>query len=658
MASIIRIKRSGSVGAPTSGLAQGEMAYSWLSDKLYIGTGTETNGVAANTEVIGGLYYTDLIDASVAGTLTTNQSSIPILSATGTINQWLVGNLELTGNTLSSTNTNGDINITSDGTGKVVLTNPYIGSDSLEEYIYDTVGGAVTAGTGITVTNDDVGNSSTISITDTGVAAATYGSATQIPVLAINAQGQVTTASTASISTTLSTAAETGTGSVNLLGGTLTFQAGEGIDTNASGDVITIAGEDASTTNKGIASFATANFTVTSGAVSTKDITLGTSTLTNGSTTLTLAGLQALTVDNLTIDGNTISADAANNGITLDPNGGHVSVNSSRIEDVAYPVQATDAANKQYVDDRAAGLDPKQSVRVATTGNINLTSDLENGDTIDGVTLVTGDRVLVKDQSTASENGVYVVVASGAASRATDMDEDDEVTAGLFFFVEEGSSHADSGWVLTSDNPLTVDTDDLVFTQFSGAGQVTAGDGLSKAGNVINVNVATSGGIEIVSDELQLKSSLAGAGLTYSNGVLDVVGTTNRITVNANDIDIASTYVGQTSITTLGTITTGTWNANVIQDAYIADNLTISGGTVDNTPIGASQRSSGAFTTLTANGAVTFTAGTASTNTTSGTLVVTGGIGMSGTMYVGNDLIGAGASTSNLDGFNIDGGTY
>lgn len=209
------------------------------------------------------------------------------------------------------------------------------------------------------------------------------------------------------------------------------------------------------------------------------------------------------------------------------------------------PTDDAHAATKSYVDSARSGLDVKQSVRAATTAPINLASDLEAGDTLDtNVTLVAGDRVLVKNQSTASENGIYVVQASGAAVRATDFDSNAEVTPGAFTFVEEGATNADSGWVLTTNGTINVGVTGLAFAQFSGAGQVTAGAGLTKTGNT-----------------------------------LDVGGTTDRITVNADTVDIAATYVGQSSITTLGTITTGTWNGT---DIAVAD-----GGTGSSSASGA-----------------------------------------------------------------------
>lgn len=233
------------------------------------------------------------------------------------------------------------------------------------------------------------------------------------------------------------------------------------------------------------------------------------------------------------------------NGATSDANVSTlVKRDSSGNIKVADPTDPAHAATKGYVDAARAGLDVKQSVRVATTAAVNLSSELEAGDTVDGVTLVAGNRVLVKNQGTASENGIYVVQETGAAVRATDFDGAGEVSGGAFTFVEEGTANADSGWVVTSNGPITVGSDAINWAQFSGAGQITAGAGLTKTGNTI-----------------------------------DAVGTADRITVNADSIDIASTYVGQATITTVGTITSGTWNGT---DIAIAD-----GGTSSSTASGA-----------------------------------------------------------------------
>jgi hypothetical protein len=221
---------------------------------------------------------------------------------------------------------------------------------------------------------------------------------------------------------------------------------------------------------------------------------------------------------------------------------------------VAAPSADLDAANKAYVDAARSGLDVKQSVRAATTGQINLAGDLENGDVIDGVTLATGNRVLVKNQSTASQNGIYVVQASDAAVRATDFDGAGEVSGGAFTFVEEGTAHADSGWVVSSNGAITVGTDAINWVQFSGAGQITAGAGLTKTGNTI-----------------------------------DAVGTADRITVNSDNIDIASTYAGQNTITTLGTIGTGTWEATDVGVAHGGTGASTAGDARTNIAAGGTQ---------------------------------------------------------------------
>jgi hypothetical protein len=165
---------------------------------------------------------------------------------------------------------------------------------------------------------------------------------------------------------------------------------------------------------------------------------------------------------------------------------------------VPTPTNATDAANKAYVDSAAAGIEWKQSVRVATTADAQISTAYANGSVVDGVTLVTGDRILIKNQTTGSQNGIYVVASGGTPNRATDADTGAELAAATAVFVEEGTLNADSGWVLTNNGTITVGTTALVFTQFTGLGQVTAGTGLAKSGNTLSINTAvvptTSGG--------------------------------------------------------------------------------------------------------------------------------------------------------------------
>ena len=257
------------------------------------------------------------------------------------------------------------------------------------------------------------------------------------------------------------------------------------------------------------------NKTLTSPDINTPDIDGGTidgtaiNNSTIGASTPSTGVFTQVDVDNIKINGNVISSTDTNGNIVLNPNGsGVINANTSKITNVVDPTQAQDAATKAYVDAVKVGLDFKDSVRVATTGNITIASDLNVGDTIDGITLADGDRVLVKDQSTASQNGIYTAGASPA--RATDADADAEVTAGLFVFVEEGTANSDNGYVLSTDGTITVGSTALTFTQFSGAGQIVAGDALSKSGNTLNVNDDNIT-VEVSSDNLRIKGITATA---------------------------------------------------------------------------------------------------------------------------------------------------
>lgn len=210
---------------------------------------------------------------------------------------------------------------------------------------------------------------------------------------------------------------------------------------------------------------------------------------------------------------------------------GDISHNGFKVTNLADPTNPQDAATKAYVDAARSGLDVKDSCRVATTASITL-SGLQ---TIDGITLSSGDRVLVKDQSTSSQNGIYTA-ASSSWTRATDFDSAAEVTSGAFVFVEAGSANAGKGYVLTTLNPISVGTTPLTFTQFSEAGAITVG---------------------------------ASGGLTYTNNTLTINTDGSTISINgSNQLRIHTGYTGQTSITTLGTITQGTWNGSVVSGTY------------------------------------------------------------------------------------------
>ena len=197
---------------------------------------------------------------------------------------------------------------------------------------------------------------------------------------------------------------------------------------------------------------------------------------------------------------------------------GAVSLNSQKITNLATPSADGDAASKSYVDGVSQGLDVKDSVKAATTANITIATALNNGDTLDGVSLSTNDRVLVKDQSSAAENGIYIVGSSPA--RADDMAAGSDA-AGAFMFVESGTVNGDNGFVCSSDKgSAVVGTNNLTFVQFSGAGQITAGDGLDKSGNTLSLDLKSNGGLVFESTELAVDlgaSSITGT-LAVSDG--------------------------------------------------------------------------------------------------------------------------------------------
>ena len=241
-----------------------------------------------------------------------------------------------------------------------------------------------------------------------------------------------------------------------------------------------------------------------------------------------------------------------------------VSMNSRNITNLLDPVNAPDAATKAYVDAARQGLDVKDSVKVASTANVSLTGT----QTIDTVALIAGDRVLLKNQTAGAENGIWVVSAS-AWSRSTDADTATKLTSGAFVFVE-GGSQADSGWVMTTDTAITLGTTALAWAQFSGAGQITAGAGLTKTGNTIDVATASTARIVVNTDSIDLATVTASnttptIGTTEVTGVtIDSYGRVTGVATSARKFTAQNSLLTVTSGSTTWTVTHNLGTKDVI----------------------------------------------------------------------------------------------
>jgi hypothetical protein len=476
MATVIQIKRSSATSAPST-LKQGEFGLTYGTgtqanggDRLYIGTGAvDSNGDASSIDVIGGKYFADLNDHA-HGTLTA--SSTLIVDSNLAIDQFIVGNSTTTGGTIKFNEG------TNNGSNFVALKAP----------------------------NTLAGNT-------TYTLPVAYGSAGQF----LKQSDGAGTLEWDTVNQFINLAGDTGTDTYNTAE-TLTFAGGAGLVQTVTNNTVTVTATTLTNANlSGSAGITNAN-------LANDSVTFGTTTVALGASNTDIAGVTSLVVDNMTIDGNDISTTNTNGDLTISPNGtGTITVPSNYEERAGFTDNSL--TNKKYVDTVAQGLDIKDAVRVGTTANLTATysngssgvgATLTNSSTqaalvIDGITMVVNDRVMVKDQSTTLQNGLYKVTNIGSGStnwvltRTPDGDESTEVNGGSFFFVQEGSTNGDNGYVTTNDGNPTIGTDAITFEQFSGAGQVTAGSGLSKSGNIIDVNTDGSS-IEVSSDALRVKA--------------------------------------------------------------------------------------------------------------------------------------------------------
>ena len=490
MAQTIKIKRSSSSAAPSS-LGAGELAYSSNSKKLFVG-----HPSTAAITTIGGDLYVAMLDHT-AGTLTA--SSALITGPDNKIDQLKTGSTVITGanNTIATaasaltlkTTTSGNITITSAGA---------LGLNAA---------GTVTVTHGGTLSLASQSNSITILDDNAAALDINEGGTSYIKLITTNGSEEIELGKNVD------------------LNGTLDVSSSATVNSLSSNGAITAAGNLVINTDKFTVASGTGNTLV----AGTLDVT-GNSTLTgnlevDGSTQLdgnvTLGNASG---DTITVTGTSTFTQSADfdGGITV-AGSQTVDMGGNKITNIGTPAQATDAVTKAYVDGVKQALDIKDSVRVGSQSNLNatynngtsgvgatLTASGNGAVSIDSTNLTSGDRVLVKAQTDGKQNGIYSVTTVGDVSnpfvltRTTDADSAAEVTGGMFTFVEEGSD-ADAGFVLSNiTGSASIGTDSLTLTQFSGAGSVTAGNGLSKSGNTLAVNVDDVT-IELNSDTARLK---------------------------------------------------------------------------------------------------------------------------------------------------------
>jgi hypothetical protein len=317
---------------------------------------------------------------------------------------------------------------------------------------------------------------------------------------------------------------------------------------NVTGTVVTT-GDTGSVTNTmlagSIANEKLSNSAITINGTSTSlggSRTLGSDDIAEGSTNKYFTDERAQDAIG-TVVGNGLDYDDTSGAISVDPTEftlnavgaptGDVSMATYKITGLGTPTNSTDAATKAYVDAVSEGLHIHEAARAAILTNIAIATALENGDTAGGVTLATGDRILLNGQTTTSENGIYVVQASGQALRATDFDTATEVDSGDFIFVTSGT-YANTGWVQTL-KPATIGTDPISFTQFSGAGTFTAGNGLTLTGTVFSIDTTITS--DLSTAQTLTNKSISGSSNTLTN-IPNNALSNSAITINGTSVSL------------------------------------------------------------------------------------------------------------------------
>jgi len=667
MSTIIQIKRSSNTSAPST-LKLGELAYTYGTgtqgnngDRLFIGEGgVDGSGDANNITVIGGQYFVDKLD-HVDGTLTA--SSALTADSNSAIDTIKIGNSTTVGGTvqLNEGTNNGSNFIALKAPNAVTTSTTFVlpdGDGSANQVLTtDGSGNLSFAEPASTLTLvDESSTSTTINLTSetlkitggTGIATALSGDTMTISMDAnavFNGLDMNGTEIILDADADTSITADTDDTIHFKIGGNdrITFTSGiidvknDGAQSeirlycessNAHYAALQAPAHSAFSGNQTYVLPSSAGTLVGSGDSGTvsntmlanSSVTFGSTSVALGASSTAIAGVTQLDVDNVRVNGNTISTTDSNGDLVLDPNGsGDVDVNSSKIINVTDPTADQDAATKAYVDSVANGLDVKDSVRVATAaalaavtynnGNGTLTADANGALSVDGVTVSVNDRVLVKDQSSSVQNGIYKVTATGGASavfvltRAPDADTAAELTGGTFFFVEEGTANADNGYVATHNGTPTFGTTNITFAQFSGAGQISAGDALTKTGNQLDVAVDDSS-IEVSSDALQVKASgITNAMLAGSIAASKLAGSIGNAKLSNSTITFAddSSTVANISLGGVLTILGG----EGMNATFAGDTLTVAGEDATSSNKGIASFSSDNFTV--SSGAVTVT---------------------------------------------------